>query len=125
MTDNALRRLAALALGATLLVCAPAMAEPFSMQGFTGETMSLDALPGVNLDAVPGMAASPQGDCRQYYAPSGHHTIGRHALGTTVNECTVGNFTFSTTQGSSDLFGPTIHNQYGKRPHAGWERWRP
>lgn len=113
-----LRFLALLAAGMTLAV-SNAAAEPFSVQGFTGGTSTTDALPGVRLDASGAMV--PDVNCQEYQAPS----FGARSMsgGGVVRECTVGRFTFSTTQ--QNPFGPTIHNQYGKPPTVGWDVWRP
>ena len=112
---------ATLAITATL-TGAPAMADVFSSQRFDGGTADANALPGVNLDAVPGLGA--QGDnCVETQAGGFSLRDGRSGSAT-VTECRFGNFSISTTNSNNslNLNGDRTYN-YNPPPWA--ETWRP
>lgn len=107
-------------LATSSLAAAPAAADVFSSQGFSGETTSLEALPGVNLGVVPG-ASTKGGNCREVEVPA--YARGRGGMYDTWTECQVGNFTFSTTGDPSRMIGrdPT----YNFQPPPWEQGWRP
>ncbi|MEO3387731.1 hypothetical protein [Mesorhizobium sp. CAU 1741] len=118
-----IRSLSVLATSALLVLAAQAHADVFSSQGFSGETTTLQALPGVNLDAGTTFSAGSAlgGNCVETLAPS---FSGRSmGLSEKVTECRVGNFSFSASQGQDKL--PAYDNTYGGNPPP-WERgWKP
>lgn len=103
---------------ACLLTAAPASADVFSSQGFSGEETTLNNLPGVDLNAVPGFGGGSS-NCEETDVPtfgrSGHQTL----RGTT---CNYGNFSITTTTGqgrnSPDL-------TYGGNAPPWLQGWRP
>lgn len=101
------------------LAATPASADVFSSQGFTGETSTLNALPGVNLDAAPG--SSLGGNCVEVEKPA--YAYGRNGIGGTWTECKVGNFTFSSGSGSTQMMGRDPAYNFQPPPWA--EGWRP
>jgi len=109
----------ALALGAALAAAMPASADVFSSQGFSGETTTLNALPGVNLDAVPGFSGS-SGNCveSEVQAFKGGATGSQKAT-----TCQFGRFSVTTTGGAS----PAPRNDliYGGNPPPWQQGWRP
>lgn len=110
---------AVLALGAALAAAAPAAADVFSSQGFSGETTTLNALPGVNLDGVPGFSGS-SGNCVEEQVPA----FGRDVSGSrTATTCQFGRFSVTTSGGAS----PASRNDmiYGGNPPPWQQGWRP
>lgn len=115
----------ALAMSALLVLAGQAHADVFSSQGFSGETTTLQALPGVNLDAGTTFSAGSAlgGDCIETTAPSfsgrDRRILGRQQ----VTECNFGNFSLSAGRGQNQL--PPYDNTYGGNPPP-WERgWKP
>lgn len=83
-----------------------AKADAFSMQSFTGETATMNDLPGVRFDPLAG-GPDLQQNCTERTV--NYQEYGRHSTGGTVRECQVGNFTFSTTGSSTTLGGTRYH----------------
>lgn len=110
---------------APLLVCAglvaaaPASADVFSSQGFSGEETTLNNLPGVNLDAVPGYGGSTS-NCEETDVTSFGPTGSRTSRGTT---CRFGNFSITTSSGRGPRSGPDL--TYGGNPPPWLQGWRP
>lgn len=104
---------------AALLFPAVALADVFSSQGFSGETTTLNNLPGVNLDAVPGF--SKNNNCVESKMDSMSWRDG--PPNGVRTDCTVGNFTFSTVRGG-DVPNPN-DMRYGGNPPPWEQRWRP
>lgn len=102
-----------------LLASAPAFADVFSSQGFSGQTSTLNNLPGVNLDTVPGFSKNQ--NCVETDVSSLSWRDG--PLNGTRTDCKVGNFTFSTVRGS-DMPNPN-DMRYGGNPPPWEQRWRP
>lgn len=93
-------------LAAVSLAPGSAKADAFSMQSFSGETATMNDLPGVRFDPLAGGPDLPQ-NCTERTV--GYQEYGRHSTGGTVRECQVGNFTFSTTGSPSALGGTRYH----------------
>lgn len=111
----------AIAVGAfagAMLIAASAQADVFSDQNFSGESASLNALPGVNLDAAPGFSGAS--NCVETGTASFRTRTGRETA--TVTECKVGNFTFSTI---GETPSPHYDTTYGGNPPPWAEGWRP
>lgn len=108
--------LTAAALGAT-----PALADVFSSQGFSGETATLEQLPGVNLDVVPGYGNSTS-NCTEESTTAFSTGIGRGNMPQRATTCRFGNFsiTSSGSGGSSALYDTT----YGGNPPPWVPNWR-
>lgn len=104
---------------AGLFAAAPASADVFSSQGFSGEETTLNNLPGVNLDAVPGYGGSTS-NCKETdvtaFGPGGSHT----SKGTT---CSFGNFSITTSSGRGPRSSPDL--TYGGNPPPWMQGWRP
>jgi hypothetical protein len=100
------------------MVATAAQADVFSDQSFTGETTSLNALPGVNLDVAPGFSSGS--NCVEAGTTSFRTRNGFDSA--TVTECRVGNFTFSTV---GDAPSPHYDTTYGGNPPPWAEGWRP
>ena len=113
------RLLAASFLVTGALAASPVAADVFSSQGFTGETTTLNALPGVNLDAAPG--SSLNGNCAEVKMPA--YARGRDGIGGTWTECKIGSFTFSSSGSRSAITGRDPAYNYQPPPWAGG--WRP
>ena len=115
-----MKTIAIAVLGCAMLAALPARAEVFSSQGFDGTTTTLDSLPGVNLDAVPGFATG-SGNCTETDFPSfGTRGEFGSTRGTT---CRVGNFSITTT---GDGANRRLHdNTYGGNPPPWVPSWRP
>lgn len=100
-------------------LAAPAHADVFSSQSFTGETTTLNNLPGVNLDATPGFGGG--GNCVDSqvtsFSPRDGHQSG------TKTECRVGSFTFSTVRSGSQQ--RALDTTYGGNPPPWQQGWRP
>ena len=114
----------ALAMSTLLALAGQAHADVFSSQGFSGETTTLQALPGVNLDAGTTFSAGSAlgGDCIETTAPS-FSGRDRRIFGQQVTECRVGNFSFSAGREQNAL--SPYDNTYGGNPPP-WERgWKP
>ena len=104
-------------VGASLLAVAPASADVFSSQGFSGEETTLNNLPGVNLDTVPGFGGSSS-NCEETevaaFGPGNHTTRG--------TTCKFGKFSITTTTGPGRS-GPDL--TYGGNPPPWMQGWRP
>jgi len=98
---------------------APAFADVFSSQDFSGETTTLDKLPGVNLDVVPGYG-NGAGNCSQEDTTA--FASGGGMMPQTATTCRFGNFsiTSSGSGGSSALYDTT----YGGNPPPWVPNWR-
>lgn len=109
-----------LACGIAMLIAAPAGADVFSSQNFSGGNTTMEQLPGVNLDVVPGMAGSG-GNCSDEILPgymSGTNNGDRRAT-----TCRFGNFSI-TTSGSSGARNH-LDTTYGGNPPPWEQGWRP
>lgn len=106
--------LTTVALGAT-----PALADVFSSQGFSGETATLEQLPGVNLDVVPGFGNSAS-NCMENDTMA--FATGGGNLPQRATTCRFGNFSITSTGsgGSSALYDTT----YGGNPPPWVPNWR-
>lgn len=114
------RALSLIAVGAFMAIAAPAHADVFSSQSFSGGSTTLNHLPGVNLDAGSGPAAGS--NCTE---TSVNSFSWRDAPGVaTRTDCTIGNFTFSTVR---DGNGPPRPDDttYGGNPPPWEQHWRP
>lgn len=102
------------AFGAT-----PALADVFSSQSFSGETATLEQLPGVNLDVVPGYSNGTSNCVEENtMAYSGGANLPQKAT-----TCRMGNFSITTTgSGAPSAF---YDNTYGGNPPPWVPRWRP
>jgi len=98
----------------------PTLADVFSSQDFSGETTTLDKLPGVNLDIVPGYG-NGFSNCVQEdgmtFTPRGG------PLPQSATTCRFGNFSITSTSPTapSALYDTT----YGGNPPPWVPRWRP
>ena len=112
---------ALLVLGCAMLAALPARADVFSSQGFTGETTTLNNLPGVNLDATPGFGGGA-GNCTETEMPSyaSRDRYGNTVRGTT---CRLGNFSITTMGGGSGR--TSLDTTYGGNPPPWQQGWRP
>lgn len=120
MALSPLKLVVASCLVAGSLGASPVFADVFSSQGFTGETTTLNALPGVNLDVAPGSPIG--GNCNEVQVPA--YSFGdRSGFATKRTECKVGNFTFSTSGSNSAIMGRDSTYNYQPPPWA--EGWRP
>lgn len=109
---------AGLALAGAALA-APAHADVFSSQSFTGDTATTDNLPGVNLDVVPGLS-NGFSNCAEDAVPS-FATPGLPPQKSTT--CRFGNFSITSTNSgaASQLYDTT----YGGNPPPWVPNWRP
>lgn len=111
---------AGLFLTAATLGATPALADVFSSQGFSGETTTLEKLPGVNLDVVPGYGNGAS-NCAEEdaltFTPRGGTMPHR------ATTCRFGNFSITSTgpSSSSALYDTT----YGGNPPPWVPSWRP
>ena len=113
-------KLPALVLFASAAALAlPAQADVFSMQGFSGETTTMDSLPGVNLDAVPGQSVLNNCTERDVSSTSYSDGFGRG----TLTECRLGNFSVSTVR--ENPYGHGYDTTYGGNPPPWAQGWRP
>lgn len=120
MANSLSKLVLASCLSAGVLAASPAAADVFSSQGFSGETSTLNALPGVNLDVTPGSSVSS--NCTEVEKPA--YAYGRDRTGSgTWTECKVGNFTFSSGSNSSQIMGRDPAYNFQPPPWA--EGWRP
>ena len=112
---------ALIVIGCAMLALSPAHADVFSSQSFDGGTTTLDNLPGVNLDAVPGFVTGTS-NCTEADVPS--FSMGNGAMTTRGTTCRYGNFSI-TTSGSSQPARPYQDLVRGGNP-APWDQgWRP
>jgi len=98
---------------------APAHADVFSSQGFSGETTTMDKLPGVNLDVVPGYG-NGLSNCAEDETPS---FASRGLAPQKSTTCRFGNFSITSTNNNSasHLYDTT----YGGNPPPWVPNWRP
>lgn len=108
-------------IGCAVLALAPARADVFSSQSFDGGTMTLDNLPGVNLDNVPGFVTGT-GNCAEADVPA--FSMGNGAMATRGTTCRYGNFSITTT-GDSNALMPRQTLTYGDNPPPWAQGWRP
>ena len=111
--------LAGLLLAGAAFGTTPALADVFSSQGFSGETTTLDNLPGVNLDAAPGFGGGFS-NCAEDDRPS---FATRSLSPQKTTTCRFGNF--SITSGSSDSASHLYDTTYGGNPPPWVPNWRP
>lgn len=112
------KKLLPLFAAGAMLVASAAHADVFSSQGFSGETTTLNNLPGVNLDVAPGFG-NTAGNCEEADVPS-YTTRGGHTMrGTT---CSFGNFSITTTGSNARSHYDTT---YGGNPPPWMQGWRP
>lgn len=97
-----------------------AHADVFSSQSFSGDTSSLNHLPGVNLNAAPG--ASVNGNCVETNV-TGFSNRNSPYGGGTMTECRLGNFSISTMREGPR--GPAYNTTYGGNPPPWAQGWRP
>ncbi|MCO5157027.1 MAG: hypothetical protein M9945_09785 [Aquamicrobium sp.] len=111
--------IAGLFLAGAVLGAAPAMADVFSSQDFSGDTATLDQLPGVNLDVAPGYGGGFS-NCAEDDRPS---FTGRSLTPQKSTTCRVGNFSITSTSpsSSSQLYDTT----YGGNPPPWVPSWKP
>lgn len=104
---------------ASVLGAGPAFADVFSSQNFSGGETKLDQLPGVNLNAAPGIGAGFE-NCAEDTMPSYSPGDPTPRKSTT---CRIGNFsiTSSNSGGASQLYDTT----YGGNPPPWVPTWRP
>ena len=111
-----------LATSALLLLAVPTHADVFSSQGFSGETTTLQALPGVNLDAGSTFAFGGAGEnCVETSVPA--FSMRNGGGGGTMTECRIGNFSISTVRGQNPI--PAHDTTYGGNPPPWEQGWRP
>lgn len=121
MKTTALLVLGCATLAVLPLAVQPARADVFSSQGFSGGTTTLDNLPGVNLDAVPGYVTG-KSNCAETELPSfGARSPMGGERGTT---CRFGNFSITTT-GSGPTARPRHDLIYGGNPPPWVPNWQP
>ncbi|MEO3998671.1 hypothetical protein [Mesorhizobium sp. CAU 1732] len=118
MNRPALNLLAGVAIAGFVAV-APAQADVFSSQTFSGDAATSDALPGVNLNAAPGSPLN--GNCVETDMPSFHTRSNSLSGGSRATECSFGNFSITTTNGASPNFG--YDNTYGGNPPPWMQGW--
>ena len=111
--------LAGLLLAGVTLVAAPAFADVFSSQDFSGDTATLDQLPGVNLDLAPGYA-NGLGNCEEDMTAS---FSTRSLAPQRMTTCRYGNF--SITSGNSSGARNLYDTTYGGNPPPWAPTWRP
>lgn len=97
-----------------------AHADVFSSQGFSGETTTLQNLPGVNM----GAGAGPAGESNCVESEVSSYSWRDGPLNGTRTDCTIGNFTFSTVRGRNAP-NPVYDNTYGGNPPPWEQGWRP
>ncbi len=114
------RALSLIAAGTLMAIVAPAHADVFSSQSFSGSGTTLNNLPGVNLDAGTGVAAGS--NCVETPVNS-YSWRDSPGIGTRT-DCTVGNFTFSTVRDGNGPARPD-DTTYGGNPPPWEQRWRP
>lgn len=119
MNKSALAAFAGLLVAGAIAVSAPARADVFSSQSFSGETTTLNNLPGVNLDAAPGAAVN--GTCVESEVAA--FTVRGGRDGGTMTECRFGNFSLSTTRNRS--MARPHDTTYGGNPPPWLQGWRP
>lgn len=112
---------AGLLLSALAIVAKPALADVFSSQGFSGETATVDQLPGVNFDVIPGNSSSAS-NCAEEDTMA--FATGRGGnLPQRATTCRFGNFSITST-GSNSASGFYDTTYGGNRPP--WvPNWRP
>jgi hypothetical protein len=113
--------LAGLFLGAALATT-PAFADVFSSQSFSGDTATLDPLPGVNLDVMPGYGGGLT-DCVENDMDTSFSTRGLAPQRTTT--CRYGNFSITSSSGASDGARHRYDMTYGGNPPPWAPSWRP
>ena len=106
-------------LAGMMLAAAPAFADVFSSQGFSGETTTLDNLPGVNLDVAPGYGNGLD-NCVENDRPS---FATRSLSPQKTTTCSFGNF--SITSGNSGSASHLYDTTYGGNPPPWVPNWRP
>lgn len=112
--------LSVMASGALMALSSFAHADVFSSQGFSGETSTMHALPGVNLDA--GTLLSQDGNnCVETAVPS--YMVRGNTAGGTMTECRFGSFSLNTVR-TGDQRRPNDLT-YGGNPPPWLQGWRP
>jgi len=110
---------AGLFLAAAAFGAAPALADAFSSQNFSGDTATLDQLPGVNLDVAPGYGAGLS-NCAEDERPA---FAGGRLTPHRSTTCRFGNF--SITSGNADSSSQLYDTTYGGNPPPWVPRWKP
>ena len=119
MAFNLRPAVAGLFLAATAFGVSPALADVFSSQGFTGDTTTIEQLPGVNLDVVPGFSNGTSNCVEENtMAFSGGSNMPQKAT-----TCRMGNFSITTTGSGAPTSG--YDTTYGGNPPPWVPRWRP
>ena len=113
--------LAGFLLAGVTLAAAPAFADVFSSQGFSGETTTLDNLPGVNLDMAPGYGGGLD-NCVENDRPS---FATRSLSPQRTTTCRFGNFSITSSAGSADGARHRYDMTYGGNPPPWAPSWRP
>lgn len=110
---------AGLLLAGIAFATSPAAADVFSSQGFSGDTTTLDQLPGVNLDVVPGFG-NGFSNCTEDETPS---FATRSLSPQKTTTCRLGGFSITSTgsPSASQLYDTT----YGGNPPPWVPSWRP
>ena len=114
--------LAGLFLAGVTLAAAPAFADVFSSQDFSGGTATLDQLPGVNLDAVPGYGNGLT-NCVENDMDTSFSTRSLAPQRTTT--CRFGNFSITSGAGNPDGARHRYDMTYGGNPPPWAPTWRP
>lgn len=119
MAFNLRPAVAGVFLTAAILGISPALADVFSSQGFSGDTTTLNQLPGVNLDVVPGFSNGTSNCVEENtMAFSGGSNMPQRST-----TCRMGNFSITTT--GSDASTSGYDTTYGGNPPPWVPRWRP
>lgn len=106
------------ALGLAVAAVVPAQADVFSSQSFDGSPSTSNALPGVNLDVVPGVTSGS--NCKEEMVPSYSGNLAGETKATT---CQFGNFSITTTGQSQAR--KYLDLTYGGNPPPWEQGWRP
>ncbi|TKT81338.1 hypothetical protein [Aquamicrobium sp. LC103] len=121
MTGFSVSPFAGLLCGALLFAATPAHADVFSSQSFSGDPATMDQLPGVNLDFSSNGIITGTSSCVEKQGPAFETRHGMRS--STVQECTIGNFTFSSGVANST---PKVYDEtYGGNPPPWAAGWRP
>lgn len=110
---------AGLLAAAAAFAGAPAFADAFSSQNFSGGTTTLEQLPGVNLDIAPGYG-NGLSNCAEDEMPS---FSARSLKPQKTTTCRFGNF--SITSGNSQTESQLYDTTYGGNPPPWVPNWKP
>lgn len=112
-----------LAASSLLLFGVPVHADVFSSQGFTGDTTTLQALPGV--DPSTGTSFSANNGTNNCVDKPAAYSFGNGHTSATRTECRVGNFSFSTTRSTDQNPSYDFDTTYGGNPPPWLQGWKP